>query len=98
MQVFFDSFESIKDNIPIYLIIDEYDHFTNEILIRDLTEFKSSVFQNGYVRKFYETIKIQQFSVCEKINIKSAFAAVFGSNGRQFSSFSATKLLKKGFL
>jgi hypothetical protein len=42
----------------IYLLIDEYDHFTNEILIRDLTEFKKSVSQDGYVRKFYECIKI----------------------------------------
>jgi hypothetical protein len=42
---------------PIYLLIDEYDHFTNEILIRDLEEFKKSVSQNGYVRKFYEVIK-----------------------------------------
>ncbi|PKQ69930.1 AAA family ATPase [Raineya orbicola] len=42
---------------PIYLLIDEYDHFTNEILIRDLQEFKESVSLNGYVRKFYEAIK-----------------------------------------
>ena len=58
-------FESLKlwkeqtgDEIPIYLIIDEYDHFTNEILIRDLNEFKRSVSQDGYIRKFYEAIKI----------------------------------------
>ncbi len=43
---------------PIYLLIDEYDHFTNEILWRDVAEFKDSVSQNGYVRKFYENIKI----------------------------------------
>jgi hypothetical protein len=42
---------------PIYLLIDEYDHFTNEILIRDLQEFKETVSLNGYVRKFYEAIK-----------------------------------------
>jgi hypothetical protein len=42
---------------PIYLLIDEYDHFTNEILLRSLREFKESVSQNGYVRKFYESIK-----------------------------------------
>jgi hypothetical protein len=43
--------------IPIYLLIDEYDHFTNEILWRDLSEFRTSVSQDGYVRKFYENIK-----------------------------------------
>jgi len=42
---------------PIYILIDEYDHFTNEILYRDIEEFKDSVSKNGYVRKFYEVIK-----------------------------------------
>ena len=57
MMLFF--FRAYKEQIiPIYLLIDEYDHFTNEILIRNLTEFKSSVSKDGYVRKFYETIKI----------------------------------------
>ncbi|NJL12520.1 MAG: AAA family ATPase [Microscillaceae bacterium] len=41
----------------IYLLIDEYDHFTNEILIQDLNQFKKAVTKNGYVRKFYETVK-----------------------------------------
>jgi hypothetical protein len=50
--------EQTGDKIPIYLLIDEYDHFTNEILIRDLSEFKRSVSQDGYIRKFYEAIKI----------------------------------------
>ncbi|MCS6832810.1 MAG: AAA family ATPase, partial [Flammeovirgaceae bacterium] len=31
-----------KEKIPIYLLIDEYDHFTNEILLRDIQEFKES--------------------------------------------------------
>jgi len=46
------------DELKIFILIDEYDHFTNEILIRDLGEFKSSVTQDGYIRKFYEAIKI----------------------------------------
>jgi hypothetical protein len=50
--------EKTGDKIPIYIIIDEYDHFTNEILIRDLNEFNRSVSQDGYIRKFYEAIKI----------------------------------------
>ena len=62
MSRFFESLnlwkEKTGDELPIFLLIDEYDHFTNEILIRDLTEFQSSVSQDGYVRKFYETIKI----------------------------------------
>jgi hypothetical protein len=62
MRRFFESLklwkEETGDEIPIYIIIDEYDHFTNEILIRDLSEFKRSVSQDGYIRKFYESIKI----------------------------------------
>jgi hypothetical protein len=46
------------DSSPIYLIIDEYDHFTNEILLGSLQHFKKAVTKNGYVRKFYETVKI----------------------------------------
>jgi len=41
----------------IYVIIDEYDHFANEILAFNFKEFKSFISKNGFVRKFYETIK-----------------------------------------
>jgi hypothetical protein len=62
MKKFFEGLklwkEKTGDNLPIYIIIDEYDHFTNEILIRDLSEFKRSVSHDGYIRKFYEAIKI----------------------------------------
>lgn len=46
------------ETIPIYLLIDEYDHFTNEILWRSIDDFKEAVSKNGFVRKFYENIKI----------------------------------------
>lgn len=41
----------------IYILIDEYDHFTNELIAFDFKTFIDSVTQNGFVRKFYETIK-----------------------------------------
>ena len=41
----------------IYLLIDEYDHFTNELISFNFEFFAKSVTQNGFVRKFYETIK-----------------------------------------
>jgi Predicted AAA-ATPase/PD-(D/E)XK nuclease superfamily len=53
-------FSVIKTNkVPytIYLLIDEYDHFANELLSFDLTRFKSNVSGNGFVRKFYESFK-----------------------------------------
>ncbi len=42
----------------IYILIDEYDHFTNELFSFNLNHFKEVVSRNGWVRKFYETIKI----------------------------------------
>jgi hypothetical protein len=54
----------------IYLIIDEYDHFTNEMLLQNLQTFKEAVTGNGYVRKFYETIKIAtQQGIVERVFI-----------------------------
>jgi hypothetical protein len=48
-----------SNDIPhkIYLLIDEYDHFANELLSFDMTRFKSDVSRNGFVRKFYESFK-----------------------------------------
>jgi Predicted AAA-ATPase/PD-(D/E)XK nuclease superfamily len=48
-----------QNNLPhkIYLLIDEYDQFANELLSFDLTRFKANVSQNGFVRKFYESFK-----------------------------------------
>ncbi len=42
---------------PIYLLIDEYDHFANEIIAFNFNEFSNIVSRNGFVRKFYESIK-----------------------------------------
>jgi len=41
----------------IYVLIDEYDHFANELLGFQEDLFKTSVSQNGFVRKFYEVLK-----------------------------------------
>jgi len=41
----------------IFVIIDEYDHFANEILAFNFKGFKTFVSRNGFVRKFYEAIK-----------------------------------------
>jgi len=48
-----------EKNLPykIYLLIDEYDHFANELLSFDMERFKSDVSRNGFVRKFYESFK-----------------------------------------
>jgi Predicted AAA-ATPase/PD-(D/E)XK nuclease superfamily len=41
----------------IYILIDEYDHFANELLSFDMARFKADVSHNGFVRKFYESLK-----------------------------------------
>lgn len=51
-------FSIVKDTGgKIYLLIDEYDHFANELVSFNLEGFKNSVSRNGFVRKFYETLK-----------------------------------------
>jgi hypothetical protein len=50
---------SITKKIPkIYLLIDEYDHFANELISFNFKFFAKSVTENGFVRKFYEILKI----------------------------------------
>jgi len=53
----FNTLEINKFDIPLYVIIDEYDHFANELLAFKPTKFKEFVSNNGFVRKFYEAIK-----------------------------------------
>jgi hypothetical protein len=61
MKALFKHYKKIKSSqkdIPkIYLLIDEYDHFTNELISFNFDFFAKSVTENGFVRKFYETIK-----------------------------------------
>jgi hypothetical protein len=41
----------------IYILIDEYDQFTNELVGLDTERFRAIVGRSGYVRKFYEMLK-----------------------------------------
>ena len=52
--------EILKANAPdkkIYLLIDEYDHFANQLMAYKLNDFKEIVSKGGFVRVFYETLK-----------------------------------------
>ncbi|MEM5242920.1 AAA family ATPase [Thermoanaerobacter sp. CM-CNRG TB177] len=54
----------------IYLIIDEYDHFANDIIAMGNNEFyKEIVRASGFVRDFYETLKIGTETVIDRIFI-----------------------------
>ena len=50
-------FKALKLEHKIYVLIDEYDHFTNSLLTGDGVEFLSVLQRGGFVRSFYEIIK-----------------------------------------
>ena len=58
-----------KQDKKIYVIIDEYDHFANELLGFNTNHFKSLVSKNGQVRKWYEILKKGTESVVDRIFI-----------------------------
>jgi Predicted AAA-ATPase/PD-(D/E)XK nuclease superfamily len=42
----------------VYVLVDEYDHFANELISFNFSHFTDIVTKNGYVRKLYEAIKM----------------------------------------
>ena len=60
--------ECAKAGQKIYLFIDEYDHFTNDILsdADRLKDYESETHGEGYFRKFFNTIKAGTESAIER--------------------------------
>ena len=65
----FKAFYVQKANEKIYIIIDEYDHFANELLGYNTEQFKSLVGRNGKIRKWYEILKEGTETVVDRIFI-----------------------------
>ena len=65
----FVAFENQKKQQKIYVIIDEYDHFANELLGFKTSEFKDLVSKNEKIRKWYETLKEGTETVVERVFI-----------------------------
>jgi hypothetical protein len=65
----FFSFTANKLSAPIYVVIDEYDHFANELLSFRIDLFKESVSKTGFVRKWFEILKEHT-----KTSVKRIFA------------------------
>ena len=65
----FKAFYIQKPQDRIYVIIDEYDHFANELLGFYPEQFKSLVSKNGKVRKWYEILKKGTETVIDRIFI-----------------------------
>ena len=61
--------EAVKTGARIYLFIDEYDHFTNNILsdASRLEEYKQETHGTGYLRTFFDTIKAGTYSSIERV-------------------------------
>ena len=65
----FKAFYIQKPDDKIYVIIDEYDHFANELLGFSPENFRSLVSKNGRVRKWYEVLKEGTETVVDRIFI-----------------------------
>ena len=65
----FKAFSIQKEEEKIYVLIDEYDHFANELLGFQTQHFKNLVSKNGKIRKWYEILKEGTESVVDRIFI-----------------------------
>jgi len=63
------NFRSLNLDGKIYVIIDEYDHFANELLSFDKNSFEDLFSRNGKIRKFYEVLKEGTETVVDRIFI-----------------------------
>jgi hypothetical protein len=57
IQTFIMAYRSNRFKNNLYVLIDEYDQFANELRSFNLPFFGKSVMENGFVRKFYEQLK-----------------------------------------
>ena len=57
LSQFMSFYKSLKLDKMLYVIIDEYDHFTNGLLHDDALLFKSILGKDGFVKAFYEVLK-----------------------------------------
>jgi len=57
MLEFLSEFKKLELKNKLYIIIDEYDNFTNSILESDTSKFKKFLGNDGYLKAFYAVIK-----------------------------------------
>jgi Predicted AAA-ATPase/PD-(D/E)XK nuclease superfamily len=57
VQWFFSCHKSKRLPYKLYTLIDEYDHFANELFSLDIERFQNIVSRTGFVRKMYEILK-----------------------------------------
>ena len=64
---FFTFFKNLNLNNKLYIIIDEYDNFTNQILSSDVNMFKDILGDKGFVKAFYAAIKEARADAVERV-------------------------------
>ena len=69
----------------IYVIIDEYDHFANELLGFRTDEFKNLIAKNGKIRKWYEILKEGTETVVDRIFITGVAPVTLDSTTSGFN-------------
>lgn len=85
-----DEAENILDNLikafgyqkpeqKIYVIIDEYDHFANELLSFNTNKFKELASKNGKVKKWYEVLKKGTETAVDRIFITGVAPIILDS-------------------
>jgi len=86
-----NAFTHLKLPNKIYILIDEYDHFTNALLSGDGEDFLSILRRGGFVRSFYEVIKeCSESGVVERIFITGVMSVTLDSMTSGFNI--ATKI------
>ncbi|MDR2855078.1 MAG: ATP-binding protein [Methanomicrobiales archaeon] len=68
LSTFFREFRRTCDG-KIYIIIDEYDNFTNELLSSNLKSYKKIISRDGFVRKWYAGLKLASGTIVDRIFI-----------------------------
>jgi hypothetical protein len=80
--------------IPIYVIIDEYDHFANNLIAMGKTYIKE-VKAGGIVRTFYESLKAGTVSVVKRIFITGITPMMINDLTSGFNMATAYSLCEK---
>ena len=66
---FLDTFEKVKKDEKIYVIIDEYDHFINDLFRLEKEKFDKLVSKDNEIKKWYKVLKEGTKTVVDKIYI-----------------------------
>ena len=69
---------ALAANVKIFVLIDEYDHFANDLIAMGVKDvYKKMIQANGIVRDFYETLKIGTSTVVDRIFITGISPVMF---------------------